>query len=514
MQYYGKRQPQGEMKLSRRSLARMEAFVASCALALPDDLILPFVPSSRRIANGGKLNNNTSKKKPPPIFAGLQTFATSLRGTAEQKSNNVDTATSIRNDDKYPQMNVNDLTLRLELYIRNLRRIYAVREQQLQQQQEEQIRQGNHKELIECVVNFEPPRTIRARIQILLNSLIATTNSVGSMRPILTNLLKNLTRELLAVECLSEELNGYIRKIVLEYEHLTSFASLAFLSSPGDSAETHLSPLLLNYLEYLRTEWELCVDKCKLESTLARAIHPGMRKVFKSSEFTSIGHLLEVCQGYKDQLENVVILPRDSINWGDGSVIDSSVDGSLSPPDVISSAASGDTPDLKKISSSTTKAIKQALRDLRREIITVNGHLLPPAQSLTELVKLLRERLHSRTVKLKDRKIAQVKKRQGNDSSDSNSPSTSDSGTSYNTDNDIVSSGNEGDTDGSTPRNCRSNNKNSPENSFFDSDQKQEGIAGKVKRRHFNVDAIDIMTRRLLVAASRTSSGGDAFFVV
>jgi hypothetical protein len=51
------------------------------------------------------------------------------------------------------------------------------------------------------------------------------------------------------------------------------------------------------------------------------------------------------------------------------------------------------------------------------------------------------------------------------------------------------------------------------------SDSASEGSNGSAeakppKRRQFNVDAIDILTRRLLLAASRTRGGGDAFFIV
>jgi hypothetical protein len=576
-QYYGKHQPKGESKLTDRSLARMEAFLASCAMALPDDRILPFstATSARKLNQMGSNSNSNSNtnagsngngngngKGKSSFITGFQSFATSFTTSKEKNGNNSGKRAPSSHNNKnnnnisqiheYPQIDINDLSIRLEIYIRTLRRIYAVRQQVKQQQQQQQEQQqqqqqnDNNKppqkvsqELKECVINYEPPRAIRARIKILLNSLIATTNSVGSMRPILTKLLIHLTRELLAVERLSEELYGYIRKIVLEYDHLTSFASLAFLSSPGDSADTHLSPLLYNYLEYLRNEWEFCIDKCKLESTLARAIHPGMRKVFKNSEFVSIGHLLEVCQGYKDQLQNIVILPRYSSSFGSTGIGSSlyimddpssssspSQSSSPLPSDVIASAASGDLISLKKCNSTTTKAIKQALRDLRREIITVNGHVLPPAQSLTELVKLLRERLHSRTIRLKERKVGHtntnghthtITKRQNTVVESSSSGSDDHSGLSYCTDNDIVSSDNEGDIDGQLADASENNIKGAEVD--VDADvgadpvQRQEGVT-KVKRRQFNVDAIDIMTRRLLLAASRTGCGGDAFFVV
>lgn len=496
-QYYSKSQPVGELKLSRRSLARMEAFLASCALALPDETISTYV------------NGDLSKKNQPiNSLQSLRNYVTSYN-----KNHEVPSTHKSKRKQKYPQIRFTDIALRLELYIRNLRRIYALREQQ-----GELINDKSNN--TECVINFDPPRIFHTRIQILLNSLIATTNSVGSMRPILTQLLTNLTRELLAVEHLSDGLNGYIRKIVLEYEHLTSFASLAFLSSPRDSAETHLSPLLLKYLDYLKTEWKVCIEECKLETTLARAMNPKMRRVFKTSEFISIGHLLEVCQEYKDQLENIIVLPRDFNENGIGNTFD---DGG--PNDAV--AVNGDLKNIRKGNLGATKAVKQALRDLRREIITINGFLCPPVQSLTELVKLLKERLHTRTVKLKDKKVGFIKKGTAQDKSEtkhldssSDDQCESDSGTSY-SDNDIISSGNEGDTDGSdafySPKKGQSDHRNKDviaHESKCLSGTKYDGTIKVMKRRSFNMNAIDLITQRLLIAASRTGSGGDAFFVV
>ena len=541
-QYYVKRQPHGETRLTRRSLARMEAFLATCALALPDERILPLRTNKSKNINYRNADNdtNTASYKGKGLITGLQSFATSITGGTQKQKKifHTSTGTHARTNTgnyHYPQIHIDDLTVRLELYIRSLRRIYALREQQLQKQREIDYRKCD-KGQVECVLKFEPPRVTHKRIQIILSSLIATTNSVGSMRPILTKLLTFVTRELLAVEHLSEELDGYIRKIILEYEHLTSFASLAFLSSPGDSAESHLSPLLFNYFRYLTNECEMCIEKCKLESLLARAIHPGMRSVFKNAEFLSIGHLLEVCQEYRGQLENIVVSQNESDYFGMGFAMDVDETMTSFSPDVIASVVNGDVSEVKKCNSSATKAIKQALKDLRREIIMVNGYMLPPAQSLTELVQLLRERLHSRTVKLRDRKVANSKKSpdfQKNSNVECpsmNGEVESDSDTSFSNENDIISSGNEGDTDGSSSSSSIKKGKKEYENSTYlrDTKYKQKANGGNKtkneslessrfthsKRRHFNVNAIDIMIRRLLIAASRTGSGGDAFFVV
>ena len=491
-QYYRKRETQGEVKLSRRTLARMEAFLASCAIAIPD---ISLYQQPQRIQSF----SDEKSKGESQVIKGLQNLASNFSST-KQRINVNSSQTRL----SYSQMSMDDLTFRLELYIRSLRIIYSLREQQSQQKQNSDVESS--KQLIECIVHYESPRAIKARVQILIESLINKTNSVGSMRPILTKLLVYLTRELLAVEHLSDDLKNHITKIALEYEHLTSFASLAFLSSPENSAEINLAPLLYNYVEYLKDEWEMCVNKCKLETSLARSIHPGLRHVFKTSEFQSMGHLLEVCNGYKHQLENITISSRD-YTPSESNAFQTSE--SATSPDVISSAASGDEIDVRKCSTKTTKAIKQALRDLRREIITINGQLLPPARTLTELVKLLRERFHSRTIKLKEKKTnrhnSKPPARETNASSISDQHESDSSTSRSSMEVEVESSGNEADIDGISGRFSKINCKN---NDFEISN------GNKTKRRHINVEAIDIMTRRLLVAASRTHVGGDAYFVV
>jgi hypothetical protein len=502
-----KSQPHGEMKLSRRTLARMEAFLASCELAVPDERMVSFVSSSTLQQSNNVSNNpNTTKKPFIAEFKSLMNIQSKKKGVISNGGNKK------KSNSQYPQIRLNDLTLRIDLYIRNLRRIHAAREQQLKRLDDQLTATGDHDnnthiEFIECVMN-EPLRISQTRIQIILKSLLSTTNSVGSMRGILTKLLSSLTRELLAVEHLSEQLNNYIRKIILEYEHLTSFASLAFLSSPGDSAETHLSPLIMKFMEYLRSDWEMCVEKCKIESMLSRAIDSNVRQTFKTVEFQSIGHLLEICNRFHDQLKNIIISPNGALDYlnapGNNLVtFDGSSNIKISctrPQDTIDTTINGGVSDVSKCCSHTTKVIKQALRDLRREIITINGNILPPVQSLTELCLLLRERLNSRTMKLKDRKVSRTRKKK-NENGSKTANIYLDSDSSNCNIHDIVSSGNEGDTDGSK--------KAIVENNDVTSTKKND-----LKRRHFNVNAIDIMTRRLLIAASRTRSGGDALFVV
>jgi hypothetical protein len=280
---------QQSMKMNRRSLARMEAFLASCAYALPNDAVSAVRKRGNRIQDpielGPKLKSIASAL---PYRFGMKklviankAYATGTgtgTGTAGGGGANAETSMAAAlagfNDVKiaspsrkaksgktnlsYPQMHMNDLTLRLTLYIRTLRRVHAnlhpKEEQGKGQGQEQQGMDSSSDKPDECVIHLEPQRALKTRIKLVINSLISTVGSVGSMHHILTNLLVHFTREMLAVESISDDLQSCIRKIVLEYEHLTSFASLAFLSTPEDSADTQLAPLLSNYVEYLQKE--------------------------------------------------------------------------------------------------------------------------------------------------------------------------------------------------------------------------------------------------------------------
>mmetsp|Transcript_4703 Transcript_4703/g.9000 ORF Transcript_4703/g.9000 Transcript_4703/m.9000 type:complete len:795 (+) Transcript_4703:135-2519(+) len=524
-------------KLSRRSLARMEAFLASCAYALPNDAVssvirkkdpiqnvvpsiksltskLPLKLSSISLSKQDSVDSSSKadhkKNKDNFVAEGLEGFKVQDGENNSKKGKQPKAKPGSNKNRTYPQMHINDLTQRLELYIRTLRRVYASLHPK-QEQGEEQVCTKSEKKrtMDECVIHLEPARAMKSRIKFIVNSLISTVGSVGSMQSILTNLLVHFTKEQLAVEMLSDGLYSYIRKICLEYEHLTSFASLAFLSTPEDSADTQLVPLLTNYVEHLQKERERIIWECRLESTLARVLDPDMRKFFKTIEFISIGHLLQVCHEHRHSLENIVITERDSLLSGTSATAPNA-ERRDSEMNVLSSASfDNNTMDL----CNNTKAIKQALRDLRRETIIVNGQILPPVQSLRELIALLKERLNSRPMKLKEKKIGKARKPRtkssGNASDLTNDEVSSDASITKN-DTDLISSGNEGDEE-DIP--VLKRKKNADSESVESGNSSGEG--GKAtKRRQFNIDAIDILIRRLLVAASRTRGSGDAYFVV
>lgn len=495
------------MKLSRRSLARMESFLASCALALPNDVtsaeLNTSVKGNLHPISPKWMHSLTSKltsvvgvsgtrKSISDSFTQLNTKDTSITTNRSSSKPRVQTKSI-----KYPQMHLNDLIVRIELYIRTLRRVYAVmKSSKLPNESKD-----------ECVIHLEPNRALETRIYNMIDSLISTTGNVGSMSYTLSILLTHFTREMLAVEYLSEDIQEKINTVVQEYEHQTSFASLAFLSSPEESAETHLAPLLFAYVDLLVRDHTSLVWDCRLEGTLTRALDPTLRKVFKTTEFRSIGHLLKVCDEFKESLQNIVILPKDHLLHA------SSKDGSSEVNILASPSFEYNLNDLCE----NKTAVKQSLRDLRRETIVINGHVLPPIKSLSELLTLLRERLNSRPVKLKDKKIGNISTDESIESASetdseqepqiySDAPSShlySDSEES-----DIVGSGDEGDVDTSL---C---NDPSGEDISHSAQDSRKDAKHASRRRVHSIDAIDILTRRLLLAASRTRGGGDAYFVV
>jgi hypothetical protein len=252
--------------------------------------------------------------------------------------------------------------------------------------------------------------------------------------------------------------NSY-QGVILEYEHQVSFASLAFLSSPEDSAEQRLAPMVFSYLQYIQQNKEGIFHDCEMENILRTSLNPNMRHMFHTIVFRSIGHLLEVCHNFRFELQNIEIPPRENPNC---------LENGKSPCD-------------------DNLILKQAIRDLQREVLTVNGHVLPPVRSRKELVEILTQTLNSRSLFRRknryDRLIAAA-------------PHISDS-------EGLFSSGNEGDvSDGARFK---------PEHPLS---QPSSKIKPRNPRQKFQLSTIDVMTRRLLVTSSRTGMGGDAYFIV
>ena len=167
------------------------------------------------------------------------------------------------------------------------------------------------------------------------------------------------------------------------------------------------------------------------------------------------------CRRERESLDNIALPPP----WKEG---------------VFGMAGGGDTKgDVEaaiKQYCSDPVLVKQALRDLRREVITVNGQILPPAHSHMELAEHLGQILNSKKLMLSlsgssmmVRRKSSRKKRTSN--------YTSDFGLELESD--------------------------------FSGTESDASLTGKI-----DVGLVDVLARRLLIAASRTGTGGDAYFIV
>lgn len=443
---------------SLRTTARLDAFLLGVCLAVdssPPPLSASFVEERRE-----SVNPRDDRQRSLGLVEGLAGFRhiesspTALHSSVTQSFKTNNNGDKKRKPRKQTQIVETELVLRLELYIRTLQRC-----------------QHLHRD---CVVSAESNRAIKARAQFVVVSFVETVGTVRQQSPVLTRLLTALTQEVLAVPMLSETLGRAILRIVSNYVHTTSFASLAFLSSPENAAEARLKPSVLQYLKYLQQNWQNVEFECDLERMMSSAIDPIVRNTFKTSEFQSIGHLLEVCQGFRNELRSIEL-----------------------PPYNIYDGTSNDVDDAK---------VKQALRDLQREVITLNGHILPPVNSRTDLIHLLSQTLNSRTLtnpadiasklgkKKKHKKKAEQHKVANRKHVVEDSDATSES-------------------DNQSSQVSDSNDSDYPESGFraVGPTAAQGAIA---RRRDFRLSTVDLLTKRLLLAAGRTGTGGDAYFVV
>eukprot|EP00537_Pseudo-nitzschia_pungens_P007351 CAMPEP_0172376202 /NCGR_PEP_ID=MMETSP1060-20121228/65639_1 /TAXON_ID=37318 /ORGANISM="Pseudo-nitzschia pungens, Strain cf. cingulata" /LENGTH=735 /DNA_ID=CAMNT_0013103645 /DNA_START=71 /DNA_END=2278 /DNA_ORIENTATION=- len=478
--------------LSRRTKARMEAFIAGCSLTVPGPEEEPSKSDRKKESTGIEVEQSTLSLQDGLSGFGIPKKMPSSQRTislTEQMGRTMIGETADPNMVKHPQIAWEDLVVRLELYIRILQRLNNLNE--------------------ECVIAMESPKLIRTRARYTTNAFVATATYVRNISPVLTRLLHCLTMEMLAVECVSEDITKVIHRIASEYEHRTSFASLAFLSTPEVNADSVLTPLIVKFLRHLQMDWERLVKECELERMLVRAVDPSMRKMFKTVEFQSIGHLLEVCHSYSSKLQSIEL-----------------------PPNLCATA--------ENVGSlcNNTGAVRQALRDLRREIITVNGHVLPPVTSRNELVSMLTQTLNSRTLTAPSPKKKPSPRTRGalpgrlSESTptipslqldpDLSSDGAS-SGERQNSKYPLVPNLEKTDVVNDISENESSILSNSECDSSLTMDspiQKARNvkkISPSTRRRRkgkLHLSAIDTLTRRLLIAGSRTGNGGDAYFFV
>jgi hypothetical protein len=217
--------------ISERSIARMQACLDGCVIALPEVDKSNTSVNTKRLSqshdsSSEEMNSNSPYPKKGVTKDPSHDFylASALSGFSLDDSA---TTSSVSKGSKkrFPQMSTVALVTRLTLYFRTLKRVQEV---------QKSIARGEHVFTSdgECVLAMESPSVLQCHISLLVQSFVATTGCVSSMRTILTNLLSSLTMQLLAVSTLSESIKTSIRDMVLAYEHLTCFASLAFLSTP------------------------------------------------------------------------------------------------------------------------------------------------------------------------------------------------------------------------------------------------------------------------------------------
>eukprot|EP00814_Leptocylindrus_danicus_P003434 CAMPEP_0116022340 /NCGR_PEP_ID=MMETSP0321-20121206/10930_1 /TAXON_ID=163516 /ORGANISM="Leptocylindrus danicus var. danicus, Strain B650" /LENGTH=498 /DNA_ID=CAMNT_0003493395 /DNA_START=46 /DNA_END=1542 /DNA_ORIENTATION=+ len=344
-------------------------------------------------------------------------------------------------------------------------------------------------------------KSFKAEANALVQEFVRHVTSISTVQRTLIPLLTDYTQNALNVPTLSPALKNVIIKVCNEYDRQTSFASLAFLSPPAQSAWTVLFPLTLDQQQ----RHNLVMD-CELEHSLSCVLNPEMRRVFKESEFESIGHLLRVCKGWKWDLENIV---ANSI----GKV---SSDGASEHDDSINSYANNDS-----------KVVEQALKDLRREVITVNGHLLkPPARGgIKAFVKLLSEALVSPFGPMQNNQ--QNREVYGNKKGNKVNVATTETALSGScilvVDSESEFSSSDGNfSDGSATGYSDVGDDSECSATAFVGMCNRKKVRRRnrkeyrplARKRKFDISTIDALTSRLCVAAGRSQQGGDAFFVV
>jgi len=433
--------------LTRRSAARMEAFLASCAAAMRGDDD-PHHDEPRTLA---KLEDNKTANDDDDDGKKDSKKDVSRPSTAPTRATS--SASSSKTPKIHRQIEQGELLLRLDLYCRTLRRIRSIADDS-----------NGTKQLEECIIQYEPKKTIRSRVRLIVQTFLGNVDCVRDVRKTLMSLVLKSTLEVLAVEIWCEELSATVDRLASEYEHKVSFGSLAFLSSPDNSVETHLAPLLTKYFEYLQLNWESLVSKCEIERMLRAVLDKDLRFFFKNAVFHSVGHILDVCRDERGFLDNIALPPpwKEGVfgktSGGDGNKdMDVAINSYCSDPSLVS----------------------QALRDLRREVITVNGQILSTANNVPELAENLGQILNSSQMKksLGDTRGSILRK---------NKRRSTKRITNYTSDFGLES-----------------------ESDFFSGGESDSSVASKV-----DVGLVDVLARRLLIAASRTGTGGDAYFVV
>ncbi len=66
------------------------------------------------------------------------------------------------------------------------------------------------KQIEECVIQYEPKKTIRARVQVIVQTFLRNVDCVRDVHTTLMNLILRATLEVLAVEVWCEDLKSVV----------------------------------------------------------------------------------------------------------------------------------------------------------------------------------------------------------------------------------------------------------------------------------------------------------------
>jgi len=190
---------------------------------------------------------------------------------------------------------------------------------------------------------------------------------------------------------------------------------------------------------------------------LRTVLDNDLRHFFKNCVFHSVGHILDECRRERESLDNIALPPP----WKEG--VFGMVGGEYTKGNVDAAIVQY---------CSDPELVKQSLRDMRREVITVNGQILPPSHSHMELAEHLGQILNSLSHISPRSKMSRKKS-----SRRRMSAYASDFGLEMESD--------------------------------FSGTESDASIISKL-----DVGLVDVLARRLLIAASRTGTGGDAYFIV
>ena len=320
----------------------------------------------------------------------------------------------------------------------------------------------------------------------LIRKFLGKVTSISTVERTLVPLLTNYAIDVLNASGYCGEVNDQsdekivklspgllkaIRNVSLEYQRQCSFASLAFLSPPAQSAWSSLYPLVLEFYRYLYDHQEHLILDCKLEQFLSYTLDADMRRVFHTAEFHSIAHVLAVCEEWRWELENIKLSSDENFEARGQS---SNYENNEKISDKIEADAK------------ETCNIEQALKDLRRETIVINGRrFLPPARGG---IKTFVESLGDALVSPSGTKMEafQISREFVYDDQNSDNDSSS---YSYVTDTSELGDASE-----------------------FDSTKDTK--ARRRRRKKFDMSTMSRLTSRLILAAGRTKPSGDAYFVV